>query len=113
MSVFSRPRACDDDLRFSKEELAFAMAWEMYAPGLAGWTLHREAEDDGSDIILVDPPLVYGDGFTLHREAGGVVIAWSRGRLRAATLRDALLVVCPLAPDALEAADRLAAVPGP
>ncbi len=113
MSVFSRPPLCDAELYFTDEEFAFAMAWEMYAPGLGGWTVHREMEDDGADIILVDPPLVYGDGFTLHREAGEVVISWSRGRLRVPSLREALLVICPLSPDGLEKADRLAALPTP
>ncbi len=113
MDTFSRPPLCDVELCFTVKEFAFAMAWEMYAPGLGGWTVHREMEDDGAEFILVDPPLVYGDGFTVHREAGEVVVSWFGGVLRTPTLREALLVICPLSPEGLEAADRLAALPGP
>lgn len=96
---------------FSAQEFAFALAWELYAPGLGGWTVQRDTEDEGEPIMLVDPPLVYGDGFVLHKEADGVRITSPLGVHRAATLRDALLLICPLGREALDSADQMAALP--
>lgn len=96
---------------FSAQEFAFALAWELYAPGLGGWTVQRDVEEDGTGSILVDPPLVYGDGFVLRRDAEGVCIVSPLGVHRAPTLRDALLLICPLEREALAAADQMAALP--
>lgn len=96
---------------FTEREFAFALAWELYAPGLGGWTVQRDEEEDGTPYLLVDPPLVYGDGFVLRRDAQGVSISSTLGVHRTATLREALLLVCPLATEALDAADRMAALP--
>lgn len=96
---------------FSAQEFAFALAWEVYAPGLGGWTVERDTEEDGEQAILVDPPLVYGDGFTLRKDAEGIHISSSLGVHRASNLREALLLICPLHREALEAADRMAELP--
>ncbi len=96
---------------FTDREFAFALAWELYAPGLGGWTVQRDEEEDGMGFFLVDPPLVYGDGFVLRRDAQGVSITSPLGSHRAASLRDALLLICPLGSEALDAADRMAALP--
>ncbi len=96
---------------FTAQEFAFALAWELYAPGLGGWTVQRDTEEDGEQLILVDPPLVYGDGFVVRQSADGVSITSPLGVHRAATLRDALLLICPLCEDALNAADRMAELP--
>ena len=96
---------------FSHPELAFALAWEVYAPGLGGWTVTPDEGDDGAIVLLVDPPLVCGDGFELRPDADGVLITSSLGQHRAPTLRDALLLICPLSPAALGGAERLAAAP--
>ena len=98
-------------LGFSQQEFAFALAWEVYAPGLGGWTVQRDIEDDGTPFILVDPPLVYGDGFLLHKDGDGISIRSPLGTHRAASLREALLLICPLGRDVLDAADRMAALP--
>ncbi len=98
---------------FSDEDIAFALAWEVYAPGLGGWTVQRDVEEDGTDLVFVDPPLVYGDGFAIRPERDGVRIVSPLGMHRAATLRDALLLICPLGAQALEQADRLARMPSP
>ena len=113
MSGFSHQSTGDDCRGFSKRDLAFAFAWEIYAPGLSGWNISVDPEEAAADLILVDPPLVYGDGFTVRKSESGVEIKWSGGRESAATLRDALLLICPLAPEALAAADGLAALPEP
>jgi hypothetical protein len=109
--TLSRPPLTTEPDGFSAQEFAFALAWELYAPGLGGWTVQRDTEDEGDQIILVDPPLVYGDGFMLRKDAEGVRITSPIGVHRAATLRDALLLICPLGREALDSADQMAALP--
>ena len=96
---------------FSRTEIAFALAWEVHAPGLGGWTVAQDEDEDGTDVLLVDPPLVFGEGFEVRPDAAGIVITSALGRHRAPTLRDALLLICPLSPAALEATDLLALAP--
>ncbi len=98
---------------FSTDDIAFALAWEVYAPGLGGWTVERDVEEDGTDLLLVDPPLVYGDGFVVRPGRDGVHVASTLGVHRAATLRDALLLICPLGAEALDKVERLAGMPAP
>lgn len=97
--------------RLSEADIAFAMAWEVHAPGLGGWTVQVDTDDDGTECLHVDPPLVYGDGFTVWREAEQALISWSSGSLRVGSVRDAMLTICPLSPEALEQAEVLAAAP--
>ncbi len=111
MPTLFRPPSQAGAASFSAQEFAFALAWELYAPGLGGWTVQRDTEDDGDQIILVDPPLVYGDGFALRKDADEVRITSPLGVHRAASLRDALLLICPLGGEALAAADQMAALP--
>ncbi len=111
MQTLYRPDRHTGAIGFTAQEFAFALAWELYAPGLGGWTVQRDAEEDGETFMLVDPPLVYGDGFVLRKDAKGVSISSPLGAHRAANLREALLLVCPLGREALDAADRMAALP--
>ena len=96
---------------FSPADIAFALAWEIYAPGLVGWTVLVENEEEGSDVILVDPPLAFDNGFTLRRDGLDTVVSWRDGTRRTASVRDALQLICPLAPEELAAADALADAP--
>ena len=99
--------------RFAPEDVAFALAWEVYAPGLGGWTVQMDEDDDGSEFLLVDPPLVYGDGFTVRRGPAGATVTWREGAVDAASVRDAMLKICPLSPESLKAVDLLASAPAP
>src|SRR3954467_8587835 len=99
--------------RFAPEDVAFALAWEVYAPGLGGWTVQMDEDDDGAEFLLVDPPLDYGDGFTVRRDRSGASITWREGAARAGSVRDAMLKICPLNPDALAAVELLATAPAP
>lgn len=99
--------------RLAPEDIAFALAWEVYAPGLGGWTVQIDEDDSGSEFLLVDPPLVYGDGFTVRRDPAGASITWPQGAARASSVRDAMLMICPLSADALAATELLAAAPSP
>jgi hypothetical protein len=102
-----------DMRRFAPEDVAFALAWEVYAPGLGGWTVQMDEDEDGTEFLLVDPPLVYGDGFTVRREGAGASITWAEGAAKAESVRAAMLTICPLSPDALVAVEHLAAAPAP
>ncbi len=110
---FVSDRPCAAAWSFSTEDIAFALAWEVHAPGLGGWTVQQDVEDDGTDLLLVDPPLVYGDGFTVRPDRDGVRVVSPLGEHRAATLRDALLLICSLGRETLEKVERLAAMPVP
>jgi hypothetical protein len=94
---------------FSAAELEFALAWAVFAPGLGGWTVQADISEDGAKSLLVDPPLVYGDGFQLWLDGPETVISWSAEERRVATLREAMLLICPLSPEALAAVEALTA----
>lgn len=113
MSSSSQSTVCLAIQSFSQQDIAFALAWEVHAPGLGGWTVQSDTDEDGTDMLLVDPPLVYGDGFLVRPDGSGVVITSPLGTHRAATLRDALLLICPLGREALESVELLAALPEP
>jgi hypothetical protein len=106
------PKSSGSD-RLAPEDIAFARAWEVYAPGLGGWTVQVEDDEDGAEFLLVDPPLVYGDGFTVRCDAAGATISWQNGADRASSVRQAMLKICPLAPDVLAAVENLAIAPSP
>ena len=112
-SPASESRLEADKSRFAPEDIAFALAWEVYAPGLGGWTVQIDEDESGSEYLLVDPPLVFGDGFTVRPDPAGATITWHDGTARAANLREAMLKICPLCPDALAAVELLAVAPGP
>jgi hypothetical protein len=109
----SRSPVCTATRPLSEQDIAFALAWEVHAPGLGGWTVQIDTDEDGTDMLFIDPPLVYGDGFVVRSDAGGVMVTSPLGIHRAATVRDALLLICPLGHEALDAAERLAAIPEP
>ena len=112
-SSASQPVVNAPSRRLAAEDVAFALAWEVYAPGLSGWTVQLDEDEGGLEFLLVDPPLVFGDGFTVRPDEAGATITWSQGACRAASVRDAMLRICPLGPDALAAVEQLAAAPTP
>ena len=112
-SLAAQPTARSGPGRFEASDLAFALAWEVYAPGLGGWTVLVDTDDNGEEILLVDPPLVFGDGFIVRPDGAETVITCPVGMYRAANLREAMLLICPLAPDALAAVEKLAGAPAP
>lgn len=87
--------------RFDAAEIAFALAWQHHAPGLGGWSVCVDAGPDGAQEVLVDPPLVFGDGFRVMPDAQGATITWTDGFRRVASLREAMLLICPLSAEAL------------
>ena len=100
-----------DARRFAPADVAFALAWEVHAPGLGGWSVMIDEEDDGSEYLLVDPPLVYGAGFMVRPFGAAAEITWDQGTLVVPNLREAMLRICPLSPDALAAVEQLADAP--
>ena len=109
----SRLANCTASRRLTAAELAFAQAWEVHAPGLGGWTVIADLEDDGSECLYVDPPLVFGEGFVVRPGPDHVTISWPNGSMQVASVRDAMLAICPLSPDALKLVDMLADAPEP
>ena len=94
---------------FPPYDLAFALAWADHAPGLGGWTVQLDTCEDGAEYLLVDPPLVYGNGFYIGLDGAETVIWWHAGERRVANLREAMLLICPLGPEALAAVETRAA----
>lgn len=113
MPSSAEPVVSDAAPWFSAQDIAFARAWGVYAPGLGGWTVDCDSDDDRVDSLLIDPPLVYGEGFVVRPDSCGISISSALGDYRAQSLRDALLLICPLAPDDLKAAELLAKTPDP
>ena len=112
-SLAAQPTSRSGPGQFAAFDLAFALAWEIYAPGLGGWTVLIDTDDNDVEFLQVDPPLVYGDGYTVRLEGSEVVISCAIGTFRAASLREAMLLICPLSPDALSAVEKLAGAPAP
>lgn len=99
--------------RFASSDVAFALAWEIHAPGLGGWTVMIDEDEDGSEYLVVDPPLVYGAGFMVRPLGAAAEISWEQGTLLVDNVREAMLRICPLSPDALAAVEQLADAPAP
>jgi hypothetical protein len=102
-----------DARRLAPNEVAFALAWEVHAPGLGGWTVIIDEDEDGSEYLVVDPPLVYGAGFQVRPLGAAAEIIWDQGTLLVENVRAAMLKICPLSPDALAAVEQLADAPTP
>ncbi len=113
--------------RFSPEDVRWASAWAEVAPGLGGWgvSFAQDAEPgndaepgESGQVLFAYPPSPMRGLGTLPREpwaitatAEGVLIGDSDYQdIAAPTLRDALLIVCPLSPDQMAEADALAAL---
>ena len=72
-----------------------------------------DTDDDGTQRLYVDPPLVYGEGFVVRSEEGRTCVSWPTGSLQVGSVRDAMLTICPLSAEALEQVERLAGAPEP
>ena len=95
---------------FSTADVLFAICWSNTAPGVDGWRLDM-ADDDQVASIGILPPGADSALFALTRWGGQVVLTRLRslaGRPAGEmggfdTLRDALVSLCPLGADAMEA----------
>ena len=95
---------------FPVEDLQFAMAWSRVAPGFGGWTL-AVSEMTTGELVEVTPPgaefpvfyvLPRPEGTEIIRER---VIEVGGGQVSEAmvpSLRDAVLLLCPLGSEGME-----------
>lgn len=102
----SKPPAC---AVFPVADLRFALAWSRAAPGLGGWQVTITQISSGEMVDVIPPGAEFPVFYILPRtghvelvrersiEVGGgqVVVA------RCPTLRDALLLLCPLSQECL------------
>lgn len=94
---------------FPIEDLRFALAWSRVAPGWGGWQVSVSEMATGEMVEVVPPGAEFPLFYVLPR-AGSVEVIRERvmevggGQVSVAmvpTLRDALLLLCPLDADAL------------
>ncbi len=98
---------------FSVSDLCFALAWSRVAPGFGGWQIAFMQISNGEMIDVIPPgaefPVFHvlpsAEYVELIQEhsaemGGGQVLV-----TRCPALRDALLLLCPLDPECLAAAD--------
>jgi len=91
---------------FHPSDIAFARAWSATAPGFGGWTLVLDREDAPQSVSVV-PPGMDEPAFVVTRGPRDARLQRLRpgaaaeeiGRLQG--LREALLMLCPIADDAL------------
>ena len=100
---------------FPLEDLRFALAWSRMAPGLGGWQL-GVSEMASGELVEVIPPGAEFPVFCILPRADGVEIIRERvmevggGQVSVATvptLRDAVLLLCPLGADAMAQVSQL------
>ena len=98
---------------FCVSDLCFALAWSRVAPGFGGWRIAFMQISTG-EMIDVVPPGAEFPVFHILPRAGHVELMQEHSAevgggevlvARCPTLRDALLLLCPLDPECLAAAD--------
>jgi len=93
---------------FHPSDIAFVRGWSAAAPGLGGWQVLLD-RDDAPEMVSVLPPGAEAPVFVLTRGSRDVVL--QRRRANGAVeeigsfdgLREAVLALCPLGDEALEA----------
>jgi hypothetical protein len=94
-------------------DLCFALAWSRVAPGYGGWRIALMQISSG-EMIDVIPPGAEFPAFHILPRAGHVELIQEHSAevgggqdliARCPVLRDALLLLCPLDPECLAAAD--------
>lgn len=102
---------------FPVEDLRFALAWSRMAPGFGGWQLGVSEMASGEMVEVIPPGAEFPVFYVLPR-AGCVEVIRERvievggGQVSVATvptLRDAVLLLCPLGPEAMAQANEAAA----
>jgi hypothetical protein len=95
---------------FHQADVLYALEWAAVAPGLGGWNLVLD-DDRRTRLISVVPPGAEQPAFFITRDGKEVTITWLRQKVvdgalvevgRFASLREALLTLCPLCDDLKE-----------
>jgi len=89
---------------FHPADVLFALEWAAVAPGLGGWNLVLD-QDGETRLISVVPPGAEHPTFFITRDGSRVTVTWLRQQAvgarpvdvgQFATLREAVLTLCPL-----------------
>ncbi len=95
---------------FHQADVLYALEWAAVAPGLGGWNVSLD-DDRKTRLISVVPPGAEQPAFFITRDGMEVTITWLRQKVmdgvlvevgRYASLREALLTLCPLCDDMKE-----------
>lgn len=99
---------------FPIADLRFALAWSAAAPGFGGWRVEVVQISSG-EMVDVVPPGSQFPVFWVVPRIGHVEVVWEQSAeagggqvtvARPSTLRDALLLLCPLGAECLADIDR-------
>ena len=99
---------------FPIADLRFALAWSDAAPGFGGWQVEVVQISSG-EMVDVIPPGAQFPVFSVVPRMGHVEVVWEHAAeagggqvtvARPSTLRDALLLLCPLSAECLADIDR-------
>ncbi|HEY0205529.1 MAG TPA: hypothetical protein VGC15_15395 [Acetobacteraceae bacterium] len=99
---------------FPIADLRFALAWSAAAPGYGGWRIEVVQISSG-EMVDVVPPGAQFPVFWVVPRVGHVEVMWEHSAeagggqvtvARPSTLRDALLLLCPLSAECLASLDR-------
>jgi len=116
--MFTRPKGDEALLlgpdeaktRFHRSDVLFALEWSALAPGMGGWDVLLDDERE-TYLLSIVPPGGDAASFFLYRKGREVVLRWiapagSTAPLevgRFPSLRAALLALCPLNDDQMQA----------
>ena len=107
--TLNRLSLLDKCAAFSIADLRFALGWSAVAPGFGGWRVEVVQISTG-EMLDVTPPGAAFPVFCVMPRAGHVVVVHEHAAeagggqvtvARPRTLRDALLLLCPLDPACL------------
>jgi hypothetical protein len=96
---------------FDRADVLYALEWAAVAPGLGGWTVLLDDELQTREVLVV-PPGMERPAFCMTRAGRDVSLTWLRSAdsqrpdfevARPASLREAVLILCPLSDEAVMA----------
>ena len=112
--ALNRSAALSECAVFPIADLRFALAWSAAAPGLGGWRIEVVQISSG-EMVDVIPPGADFPVFCVLPRIGHVELIWEHAAdaggeqamvAQPSTLRDALLLLCPLGAECLAEIDR-------
>ena len=97
---------------FDRADVLYALEWAAVAPGIGGWTVLLDDEDQTREVSVV-PPGMEQPAFCMTRVGRDVSLTWLRlgGRpdfevARPASLREAVHLLCPLSEECTQAVNQ-------
>jgi hypothetical protein len=95
---------------FHQADVLYALEWAAVAPGLGGWNVVLD-DEKRTRLVSVVPPGAEQPAFFVTRDSREVTVTWLRQKVvdgalvevgRFASLREALLTLCPLSDELKE-----------